>query len=325
MMKGRIEYLDIAKAICIVLVVLGHLNPVPEPKEWAAFVKVIYSFHMPVFLFICGFLAGQSYNRQRNYTSFIAKKFKQLMLPYFGASVLIIGSKLLAQMLVPVKNPVSPVDFLTIFYKPSAAVHLWFIWVLMILFLLAPLYSDKRGRTALLAISAVLWLVPIQLPEFFCLNRLSNSAIFFIAGMFFKDSDSLIISKKKAYIPIISIFVILEALYVCGICDKLLKTILPFAGIAAILSIAKVLSDCCPDRIKKGLLYLGKNTFVIFLFHSAFGEFGRTALSAAGLAPSEHFLVTLLVYAGFGLGFPLLAKTGAERIRLLVKQRLTLN
>ena len=42
-MKDRIEFLDIAKAICIVLVVLGHLNPVPEPQAWAAFVKVIYS------------------------------------------------------------------------------------------------------------------------------------------------------------------------------------------------------------------------------------------------------------------------------------------
>ena len=31
-MKDRIEFLDIAKAICIVLVVLGHLNPVPEPQ-----------------------------------------------------------------------------------------------------------------------------------------------------------------------------------------------------------------------------------------------------------------------------------------------------
>lgn len=110
-MKDRIEFLDIAKAICIVLVVLGHLNPVPEPQAWAAFVKVIYSFHMPLFLFVCGFLFNGSY-RNRNYFSFISRKFKHLMLPYFGASVFIIGVKLLAQMFVSVKNPVSPVDFL---------------------------------------------------------------------------------------------------------------------------------------------------------------------------------------------------------------------
>ena len=73
-MKDRIEFLDIAKAICIVLVVLGHLNPVPEPQAWAAFVKVIYSFHMPLFLFVCGFLFNGSY-RNRNYFSFISRKF----------------------------------------------------------------------------------------------------------------------------------------------------------------------------------------------------------------------------------------------------------
>ena len=141
-MKDRIEFLDIAKAICIVLVVLGHLNPVPEPQAWAAFVKVIYSFHMPLFLFVCGFLFNGSY-RNRNSFSFISRKFKHLMLPYFGASVFIIGVKLLAQMFVSVKNPVSPVDFLTMFYRPSAAIHLWFIWVLMILYLLAPLFAES--------------------------------------------------------------------------------------------------------------------------------------------------------------------------------------
>ena len=194
-MKDRIEFLDIAKAICIVLVVLGHLNPVPEPQAWAAFVKVIYSFHMPLFLFVCGFLFNGSY-RNRNYFSFISRKFKHLMLPYFGASVFIIGVKLLAQMFVSVKNPVSPVDFLTMFYRPSAAIHLWFIWVLMILYLLAPLFADKRGRIALLAVSAAIWLAPVQLPEAFCLRQLKDSAVFFAAGTFFNGRDSILFKKK---------------------------------------------------------------------------------------------------------------------------------
>jgi len=48
--KERIPYIDAAKAIGIILVIIGHcgfLKTVPYLHE------IIYSFHMPLFFIIC--------------------------------------------------------------------------------------------------------------------------------------------------------------------------------------------------------------------------------------------------------------------------------
>lgn len=65
----RIKYLDIAKAIGIILVLIGHISR----NEIIS--KVIYSFHMPFFFIISGFL----YERRDN----LKKKIKSILIPYF--------------------------------------------------------------------------------------------------------------------------------------------------------------------------------------------------------------------------------------------------
>ena len=46
----RINYLDIAKGIAILLVILGHIYSENPVKVW------LYSFHLPLFFFISGCL-----------------------------------------------------------------------------------------------------------------------------------------------------------------------------------------------------------------------------------------------------------------------------
>lgn len=47
--KNRIIALDIAKAICIILVVVGHYVPDDSPEWYKLIHDVIYTFHMPLF------------------------------------------------------------------------------------------------------------------------------------------------------------------------------------------------------------------------------------------------------------------------------------
>lgn len=61
--------MDIAKAIGIILVLIGHISR----NEIIS--KVIYSFHMPFFFIISGFL----YERREN----LKKKIKSILIPYF--------------------------------------------------------------------------------------------------------------------------------------------------------------------------------------------------------------------------------------------------
>ena len=70
----RIEYIDIAKGLGIILVVIGHcIDGKTFPGTW------ISSFHMPLFFI----LSGMCFNASR-YTSlipFFYKRFKTLFLP----------------------------------------------------------------------------------------------------------------------------------------------------------------------------------------------------------------------------------------------------
>lgn len=81
-MAKRIEYIDIARGIGIVLVVMGH-------NDFAAvspfLYKVIYSFHMPLFFFLSGYF----FNAAIGFWEFFKKRFHGIMKPYFFTIFLI--------------------------------------------------------------------------------------------------------------------------------------------------------------------------------------------------------------------------------------------
>ena len=75
--KRRIEWLDVAKAIGIFLIVLGHC-PIPNGVY-----KILYSFHVPLFFF----LSAVVLNYDRQFRLILTTRFQKIMLPYFFAAV----------------------------------------------------------------------------------------------------------------------------------------------------------------------------------------------------------------------------------------------
>ena len=81
-MSNRIEYLDIAKGIGILLVVLGH----NDFEVISPFVqRLIYSFHMPLFFFLSGYFL----NTAVPFFEFFKKRFNSLLKPFFFTIFLI--------------------------------------------------------------------------------------------------------------------------------------------------------------------------------------------------------------------------------------------
>jgi Fucose 4-O-acetylase and related acetyltransferases len=87
-MKQRLTYIDALRGFAIFLVVLGHLTDFCGYTDSTLF-GFIYSFHMPLFMAIAGFVCAYSctdtlcVDGKGGFWKFIWKKFRFIMIPYF--------------------------------------------------------------------------------------------------------------------------------------------------------------------------------------------------------------------------------------------------
>lgn len=78
MANNRIEYLDLVKFFAICLVCIGH-SYAKVPTLESSLCPIIYSFHMPLFMLVCGYFSVHSLELPTK--ELLLKKGKQLLLP----------------------------------------------------------------------------------------------------------------------------------------------------------------------------------------------------------------------------------------------------
>lgn len=84
----RLISFDIAKAICIILVVIGHYVPGYSPQWYVGVHDVIYTFHMPLFMFASGFIYMAT-KKDIQYKNFLLKKVKRLMVRKYSVKAVL--------------------------------------------------------------------------------------------------------------------------------------------------------------------------------------------------------------------------------------------
>lgn len=85
----RLNVVDVAKGIGIILVVFAHVNYTPE------ILTIIYSFHMPLFFVISGMLFQR--DKFPGFREFAKRRFKGLIVPYVIYEMVSIGCLYLAE------------------------------------------------------------------------------------------------------------------------------------------------------------------------------------------------------------------------------------
>ncbi len=90
MEKTRLTYLDMAKGIGIVLVVLGHSTLTSDGVQ-----AYLTAFHMPLFFVISGILLWVQRQEEKPVWDFLVRKCRTVLVPYFSFSLLAIGVELL--------------------------------------------------------------------------------------------------------------------------------------------------------------------------------------------------------------------------------------
>lgn len=116
-MKQRIYALDNLKGCLILLVIIGHCIQITDADfDHNAFFRFIYSFHMPLFMWVSGYV---NYRDGGNTLHVIKRRARQLALPFLSWTLL--GS-LIAQ---------NPWHMVEVFFNPTLSV--WFVWDLFLI------------------------------------------------------------------------------------------------------------------------------------------------------------------------------------------------
>ena len=89
MKKDRLDYVDVAKGIGIICTVIGHTF------SGTMTAKIIYTFHMPMFFFISGYL----YHEKTTKDLFV-KSVKRLLVPYFTTCLCFLGYYVIDKLLI---------------------------------------------------------------------------------------------------------------------------------------------------------------------------------------------------------------------------------
>ncbi|MGN0006516.1 MAG: acyltransferase family protein [Alistipes sp.] len=275
----RMVYIDIAKALCIVLVVVGHYTPAGCPVWWQTIHDIIYTFHMPLFMFASGFVYVAT-KKDEKYKDFIIKKIRRLMIPYFVVSAIVIGIKLVADHIMYVQHPKTAMSFVRMFYYPEAGAFLWFIYALWWMFVVVPLFKTKRQRLVLFFMAIILHYVPFAVPDVFCLAEFKNMLIYFMLGVVLYDWKHVFAVfgrvPKSVYILLFAAVCAILTANVGEIWRRCADFVAPFLGIAATVSLSKAVEQ---SKIRKDwLLVTSASSYMIYLFHTTFEGLAKAVL-----------------------------------------------
>ncbi len=322
----RFVTLDMAKGLCILLVVIGHYHPENSPLWYNELWKVIYSFHMPLFLFASGYLYIAT-KKQEAYFGFLRKKVYRLMIPYLSTSLLLVSLKLLAQGQAYVENPVTWASYLKILYRPEAGFFLWFIWALWWMFVLLPLCKGRTSRSLLFVLSVLLYFLPVELPEVFCLSICKRMFLYFMLGVVLYDwRERLDFVRKIPAAAVYALFIAAECLLLSGIVPAAMapgfSLMVAVAGVGAVMKLAAWMAQALGGKFRKIWLQIAASSYIIYLFHTTFEGFAKSAIRKIPVwsdgENSLFFAIGAGLVVGCGVVFPILLHT-----RLLQRFRIT--
>lgn len=190
----RSKFIDIIKGIAIILVVLGHLIQYGNGLDYVVngyffdnlLFKIIYSFHMPLFMLISGYLF---------YFSITKKDFKELLKGrFFGIVVPIVSWGVLVNIIFLIIN--RNFDIYQ-FYS------IWFLWAILFNSLLVIIINKLFKDSVILYV--LIGIIMLIIPDFYNLHLFKYMYPYFVLGYFFNKS----FSTKNFQLNIIFLFSLL--------------------------------------------------------------------------------------------------------------------
>lgn len=297
----RLAFIDVSKALGIMLVVLGHNLGNGKVHDY------IYSFHMPLFFIICGFSRKWTILGIKEFGREMFKCIERYVVPYF--ILMLIAGEL---SLHNIKNYIFVNRNITYMYPLLAK---WFLPCFFISICLTLLLYQMVGRVKnriaytimILLIAVVLITLGLYFDGARCGDEvlwLANIALMGCAFIYIGILLRLLYDKYRAafknyysVILLMAAVVISVVSYNCNFTDGGYMAMVAgiygtwywfilsaVSGTVGVMIISVYLSVCGRGGVKP-LRYIGQNSMVIMMFHSLFIGIGRRIFSGLLLAP----------------------------------------
>ena len=299
-MSKRIEYLDIAKGIGILFVVLGHNH---IKLKYPIIYQVVYSFHMPFFFL----LSGMFFKTDYSFAELARRRFHSLIKPFIAYMVVVYTASIFF----------TKIDLPTIFSRMIKALYagpstlewvpLWFLphlfLVNLVAFVLIKFVYDRLPYLwmRILLLAGMIWAGAAILPTFLSLNftvfnrpfefyglpwsadLLLITVAFFVLGyeirrtlldnpLRFRYFGWLLLAAIVLFVGLNIAFQSTIDFYIRSYGPVIVSTLEALSGSALILYLAKWLEKA-PALISAPLKYLGQASIVLLIFHYIPQEF----------------------------------------------------
>lgn len=320
----RLAAIDRAKGLGIALVVWGHLATSATlglPTWFYISVTAIYSFHMPLFMYLSGFVFFLSKNHEKFWDAPIRyswKRFDRLIIPCLFFAIAII----LGKYFVQAKDPFHSFEYFTHTIndgfaktfenaRDNPALSLWYLIVLFVYSIAVPIVSRFLAFPAisLCIIGIVIW--SFEFPEKYYIERIAQYFIFFAVGGVFA-------TYRKRILPMLSAYYF-PALILFALCCFLTlgsEWALLISGLASIPALHGLFIQKFwgADRL---FLFLGNNSMAIYLLNTIAIGIGQIVYTRYLPYQGIWFFLYLPIALLFGLLAPI-----AIRYALSTNQRL---
>ena len=145
--KKKIDWLSVLQGFSMLLVIIGHVVLTNVPGDATTPIatgigRIIYSFHMPLFIFISGWLFYYTcIGRDKPYKEMLVSKAKRLAIPFFAFTIIAMVLKLAFPQLMHRVVDVEEIVNTFLFFRSNPLGEMWFVIVLFELMLLYPIYK----------------------------------------------------------------------------------------------------------------------------------------------------------------------------------------
>jgi hypothetical protein len=293
----KINWMSVLQGWSMLLVVIGHVDlnnqSMVSMHPIANLIKsIIYGFHMPLFMFISGYLFYLTrISKDRTYISVIKDKFKRLYIPMLFFTLVAFVPKILLAPLMNHPAHLTLQYFFNVFllYKENPLAEMWFVISLLEIMLLFPLYKwadNNLGKElGLLLLFVVLGDFTITCDYFQLLHVVYMLPFFYGGALMCKYNLSKYIEGKWGLAISLSLFITVNVLG-----SKSPSQVINLIGIIFSFSLCLNISKLFPSLFSSFRNY----TYQIFLMGIFFQMMIRYLYSASELLSNFYWLLFLL-------------------------------